>query len=563
MPFGKMEYESIVRPNIYVYNHTILICLIKNYFRYGIVHLILLVTTGLSAQKNVWIIDGDSIAARFEDSVSAHRAVRKFLNAQILNGYVYASLDSSTFDRDSYYFDIHLGTRERWSPSQVLIDSMPSSSKKRQIGDQLAKLGDNGYPFATLRLFDVERREEGITAEVYITSEEFIQYDTLVVQNSKTDLKKEYLWKYLGLEPGEPYSESAFRKIPLKVARSNLFDLNSDPDLAIADGRAIVYLDIKENQVSSFEGLAGLQRVDNRSVLMGYLNLTLGNLFSSGKELSLNWNRFQSESQKLNVRYSNPYIFLTDINVGGEVDIIRQDTSFTSTSYQLNASSEFFSSMWFGIQFSRFLSTSLRESTDMLTENVKTSWYGINLSTLANKNYFERRSYFGYSSSLELGDRRVLATNSSVTPNQLVFRINLESQAQLEFGSRSSFVFNGVYDVLRNEFPFQNEMIRLGGLKSFRGFNEFELFVTEAITGQFEYRYYFERLSYLQVFTDLGLINSPNFGDNLRSIASFGFGFGLQTDGGVFNLVLANGMRPDDQFNFTYTNVHFGYVSRF
>ena len=62
-----------------------------------------------------------------------------------------------------------------------------------------------------------------------------------------------------------------------------------------------------------------------------------------------------------------------------------------------------------------------------------------------------------------------------------------------------------------NAHIFQNEMFRLGGLTTIRGFNEESIFASSYGIGTVEYRYLYEKNANIRLFSDIGLIKNQNY----------------------------------------------------
>ena len=118
--------------------------------------------------------------------------------------------------------------------------------------------------------------------------------------------------------------------------------------------------------------------------------------------------------------------------------------------------------------------------------------------------------------------------------------------------------------LLVNDYLYLNDLFRLGGLQSIRGFDEDEFFASQFVFGSIEWRYYLDNESYLLMFYDqafLGynLINS-DFQDNPSGL---GGGMQLSTDGGNFRILYGMGRRIGQGFSFDTFKIHFGYSALF
>ena len=106
----------------------------------------------------------------------------------------------------------------------------------------------------------------------------------------------------------------------------------------------------------------------------------------------------------------------------------------------------------------------------------------------------------------------------------------------------------------------QNELYRLGGLSSLRGFNEKDIFARHYFLSRMEFRSFFEERSYAYVFYDQLIYQRRDLRDYPFGV---GLGFALATSAGQFTFALAVGDSNNQSISFSTMKAHFGYVSRF
>ena len=116
--------------------------------------------------------------------------------------------------------------------------------------------------------------------------------------------------------------------------------------------------------------------------------------------------------------------------------------------------------------------------------------------------------------------------------------------------------------VFNNDQLFANDLIRLGGVNSLRGFNDLELFVSSYALARIEARLIINSASRLFLFYDQAITNNVviNISDH-----PYGFGAGLMLDTGAGNLqlVYALGVSAQQSLSLTQSKIHIGYVARF
>ena len=115
-----------------------------------------------------------------------------------------------------------------------------------------------------------------------------------------------------------------------------------------------------------------------------------------------------------------------------------------------------------------------------------------------------------------------------------------------------------------NDNLFINEMKRLGGISTLRGFDDQSILASSFFIGTAEYRFLLEQNSYVFAFLDYGYVENRSSA-GLLSEAPMGIGAGIsfQTRPGIFSINYALGKLEDTAFQFRAAKIHFGFVNYF
>ena len=111
---------------------------------------------------------------------------------------------------------------------------------------------------------------------------------------------------------------------------------------------------------------------------------------------------------------------------------------------------------------------------------------------------------------------------------------------------------------------FSNELYRLGGLQSLRGFDDESLFVSSYAWLNNELRYLSGKNSNLFLFYTYAY--TENLSRNVRRFDrpfSLGAGINFETKAGIFNLTYALGKQLNNPLLLRAAKIHFGIVSVF
>ena len=128
---------------------------------------------------------------------------------------------------------------------------------------------------------------------------------------------------------------------------------------------------------------------------------------------------------------------------------------------------------------------------------------------------------------------------------------------------------NSAAVLIKNESAYQylatyftNDLYRIGGINTVRGFDERSVLASAYSITTAEYRLLLNRDSFFSVFSDAAYVqNEQNSTDNF--LIGFGSGLDLSTKAGIFSVNLALGKSNEEPFNFDKTRIHFGYVNVF
>ncbi|MFY0687719.1 MAG: hypothetical protein JXQ90_11170 [Cyclobacteriaceae bacterium] len=478
---------------------------------------------------------------------------KQTLKDLINQGYLFAHSEWDTLSAQlkeyigtSYHYTIHLiDSAENWSSF--------ANNGIEQISKQLEELNNSGYPFAKIKLDTSIYADKKVELMFRIRQGPLINFDTISIDNS-IPVKKSFLSKWLSVIPGDAFSEKKYRAISSKLALLPYLQLNGPPDISFGGGKASVYLPITYVNPNRVDGIIGVVNRPNRagSVVNGFVKLDLNNLFSSGKELHIDWRSFNGASQNFSFSYLHRAIFRsTDIDIGTK--ILKQDSSFLNTSFNMGL----FQNLQFGTRayfgFDREKGIPLIES---LENQFEANWYNIALERPIQR--ITNQNYISYELAIGLANKNFFIDGEATDEPMLRYGLNLNGQIMLHRGL--AFNYLGTYDRIESDHLSQSQLYPVGGINSIRGFQENQFFAKEYWINQLEVRYFFEKSSYIHAFTDLGFIQ-----DQLTSFwaRSFGFGMALQSSNGLFRFIFANGGLYGNPLNFSNSKIHFGYQVQF
>ena len=437
---------------------------------------------------------------------------------------------------------------------------------------------NHGYPFASIKLDSINIDGNEIKASFYYQSGQQVVFDSLEVEGS-TKIRSKYLMAYLGLNRGKPYEEGLIKSIPKRIRLLPYIRLTSDPEVSINNGKCVVRLFLEDQKVNSVDAIIGLLpngQTNNKMLITGQVDLDLQNLFSSGKQIIFQWQRFNVESQMLKTAYNHPNLFRTPVNFRMMLDLFKQDTTFLNRSFEIELSLLSQKNSFIGfhtkIYNSSLISTVGLDSPETIEENAdnKVTTYGLKYRLTRFDDPIFPMTGWGCEAFFSAGQKKIVQNPAlddeyyeNITLNSIQYTVegNLEKYWKLQKNFLLKSRVSAGY--IHAGQLFDSDKYRLGGLSSIRGFAERSIFVTGYGIINLETRVMLGKESYIMAFFDQAFVDDSTTDNTQEYLYGTGAGISMKTEAGIFNFVLAMGKSDIQPFGFNYSKIHFGYISRF
>ncbi|MCO6496067.1 MAG: hypothetical protein J5I50_00240 [Chitinophagaceae bacterium] len=529
-------------------------------------------------------------------------------------GYPGASVDSVAYDSTTVNIFLFLGAKYLW---RLNIDSVPDDvlaalrlnrgrmatrnflypEMKQLENDILDYYENKGHPFAKIT-FDETTFDSGlIHSSLKIVPGSPYPVDSIRVFG-KAKIRNRFLQHYLGIFDGDLYNKSVLSQIDKRLADLPYLQQTYPWDMMMLGSGVTLNLYLEPRRSSEVNALIGFlpgnSETGTKTKITADVRLNLKNALGVGENILLNWQQLQPQTPRLDLGYSQPYLFNSPYGVDFAFGMLKQDSSWLRVEGKLGA--EYFRSantsfsVFYRVQNSYLLQGGLDTNRVIRTHqlpahiDVRSGSGGIAFRT-NNTDYRlnPRRGTEGLI-SFEAGIRKVKKSNEILELsdpfdpdfdfNSLYDTVKLKSYVTTLMGSFAQYLPVGNTSVLKlaanlgwiqSPQIFRNEMYRIGGYKLLRGFDEESIYADRYGVFTAEYRYLTGRNSFLFGFADLGFSHA-NFDGAKRSgsFQSLGIGIELETKVGMLNLSYAVGRRNDIKFDLrSASKIHFGYVNYF
>ena len=535
----------------------------------------------------------------FPDTVQAAATLGTVIENLHEQGYLLAAADSTHWKNDTLTAFVFVGGVFYWEklsagnvPEAFLNETDFSEKFFRKkvflwkhtanLQQKILQTAENqGYPFATIQLDSITFEEEKVSARLHFEPNDLVLFDTLALVGSAR-IKARTLATLLRIRKGDFFSRERIENVDRLLSKLPFMRLLKPSEVVFSRNQAFLRIFADERKASQFDGIIGFlpneQQNNNRLLLTGEVNFKLSNLFNSGKSLSLVWQQIKPASPLLNLHYSHPLLFGTNLGADFQLNLLKQDNNFLTVSRRLGLSQSFSNAdklaFFVQLQTSAVLGDSTRfQNLTRLPDvlNTRLLSYGIEYFRNRTDDLFYPKNGWEITASVAAGNKEILK-NAAIPAElydslrlksvQLTLRSEVKKYFQLQ--PRTVLLLKGQAGVVQNGYLSQNELFRLGGLQTVRGFNENTFFASGYGLGTAELRYFLEPETYFFGFLDYAVLQN-NWRNEQSHDQPFGTGAGISfsTQAGVFNFVYAVGRSASQPFGFNYSKIHFGYVSRF
>ena len=536
------------------------------------------------AQKFSLSIEGKSVAeTQVIDSIGytkKHETVASILETQkefekklAYSGFVsYELLSQKKANDSSFVFTYQLGNAlknvniyiGKLSADEKLLleetkDSIVIATNQTENWMQLKLklLEIKGFSLAKLQLTNLTQKENELFAELsLITNKKRIADDLVVLgydkfpKNIKHQLKRNL--------KNRTFNQDLVTEVYTTLTDFPFVNQTKYPEILFTNDETKIYAYLEKAKPNRFDGFIGFSNDENSKLTFnGYLDLALQNIFNSGEKLALYWKNDGNQQSTFNLGGEVPYIFKSPIGIQANLRIFKQDSTFQNTQSELN--------LGYFFSYNKKLFVGIKSTTSADIQNVNNS----NLNDFKSRfytvgfDYLKRNLtdfFFPEKTNLRVklgyGNRTV---DSEKNP-QLFGQLELSHNLYLN--SKNSINLKNQSFYLQSDSYLVNELHRFGGINSIRGFRENSLQANLYSGILLEYRYLLAPTIYIHSITDYGYFQdkTSNLTDNLLGL---GFGFGLFTNNGIFNLVYANGSTSDQGIKLANSIVQISFKTNF
>lgn len=456
---------------------------------------------------------------------------------------------------------IYIGklSAEEKSLLQLEKDSLTIATNEVEnfMKSKIALLEKKGYSLANLQLVNQRRIENNLISDLQvklnakrnITDLVIVGYDKFPAGIKKTITKK---------AKKATFNQDNLKQINDTFDKLQFVNQIKYPEILFTTDSTKIFVYVEKSKPNKFDGFIGFSNDDQSKLTFnGYLDLQLQNILNTGEKFNLYWKNDGNKQTSFNIGTELPYIFKTPIGIKANLRIFKQDSTFQNTMTDLNLGYYFAYNTKAFVGYQKTTSVDIQNTNSFSLNDFTNTFLTSSFEHLElNPDSFifpEKAKVFV---KFGTGNRTIASQKTSQFFTQLDMNYNFNLNSK-----NSIFVRNQTFYLQSDDYII-NELFRFGGINSIRGFNENSL-QANAFTGIIaEYRYLLASNLYLHSITDFGYFQdkTANIEDRLLGL---GFGFGLFTKNGLFNLVYANGSTSEQAIKLSNSIVHISFKTNF
>ncbi|MFY0630048.1 MAG: hypothetical protein JXR05_06675 [Flavobacteriaceae bacterium] len=366
-----------------------------------------------------------------------------------------------------------------------------------------------------------------------------------VVLNKYEEFPSSFIKNYFKINSSTVFSKEKIESISTLTKGISFVKEVKPPEVLFKKDSTLIYLFLEKLNANSVDAIVNLtSKEDGSGVLLnGNLDLKLNNVLNSGEQFALFWNRVNQEKSELKLSTRLPYLFNSAFSTLLAFNIYRQDSTFLNTSFNIGVDYQLNPKSTVAISYTSENSNYLLNQASTDITSYSNYFLGIGYQYLIPEKssfFFRNRLLFNLKPSY--GKRRSDINNT----NQL--KVWLSMYINVPITTRSYLYVKNESGLLESSNYFTNELFRIGGANSIRGFNEQSIFTDKYSFINLEYRYATSTTSYIHTITDIGIYSDPIL-NNTSNIFGIGVGYLFNINNNLVNLGYVAGHKLGSDFN--------------
>lgn len=490
-----------------------------------------------------------------------------YIESQVKNIVIKDTEFTAHFDLGPAYNSITIFGQKEWfelleydiqkaDSSQHYI-TLPVSALENTLEELSSIMSNQSYTFATIQLQNIQPQDHGqLRADLVIN-----KGDKRLLQNIQIlgyhNFPKGFIKHFLNIKTQTPFDLQRVQNQMQLLDQLPFVQQKRPAEVLFTTDSTSVYLYLEKIRSNRFDGFLGFgsNEMNGDLEFNGYLDLDLNNNFNYGESFQLYYKSDEIDQKTLNLDLRLPYVIGSPVGVEMNLNIFKKDSTFITTHQALKLTYPMDNKQLVALGIRLASSNALQNTNTLNVDDFDNTFYEISYRYTKRQNQdllfpIQRKFEIDFA----VGQRQT-------EQNTQQRHIKIQGFNSFNLNDRNSIFLKFHLENLHSDNYLQNELMRFGGIRSIRGFQENSLFAKSLVVLCSEYRY---RLgTNLFVHSVLDTAYFQNAQDQDYQLFGFGFGLGLRSNGGLFRLTYANGKANDTPINLSNSKVHLSFTSTF
>lgn len=431
-----------------------------------------------------------------------------------------------------------------------------------------------GYTFASIQVSNIEEYTDGATKKlrviIKIDENDKIRIDNITVEGN-TSTNKDVITREIALGEGSTISRENLIEIRRRLENLGYFESVEQPKILKYKNSTVLLIKVKEGNTNTFDGILGYvppSQSDDKGYFTGLVNLSIRNLFGTGRKVEARFKKEIKTTQELELNYLEPWVLGYPVNMSFAFLQRIEDSTYIKRDLSLKADALLTKKITISaiFDFERVIPNTTTNLFTIFDSRVLGA--GIEIKYDSRDYIYNPQAGILYRTGYSVGQKKIY--NSASFPNLDIPQDFTVQNGSMHLDFYSSFfkrqsLLIGLHGVEIRSPRFEAaDLFRLGGNSTIRGYREGQFLASRAAWGNLEVRYSLTRRSFAAIFYDAGYYLKPQDDIyNLPSQEGFIYGFGLgvriETSLGMFGVSYALGKGD----SILEGKIHFGLVNDF
>lgn len=418
-------------------------------------------------------------------------------------------------------------------------------------------LDQNNQPFTNIKLTNHHTKNNILKTQLEITTAQLRKIDTVIIQGYE-NFPKNFISKYAGIKKNTPFSKTKIEKKAASLNNLPFINQIKSPEILFTKDSTSLYLYLTKKNNNYFDGYVGFASNEETGKLQfnGTINLNLTNNLNYGEQLNIYWKNNGEQQSNFTATIKLPYLFNTPITTTTSLNIFRQDSTFSNTTFNITADYTINHKNTIGL----FLRTSnSSNNTDTSSENINNyqkTIYGITYTNQQPYTLNPLLQTHAITISAGLGKRNTKDTQT----NQIL--IESEAFYQYSINNTNKLFLQNTIKFLDSKNYYTNELFYFGGINSIRGYDENSLSANFYNVLNFEYRKIISQKIYIHSITDYSHFYNQ-ISSQKKDLFSVGLGLGILNKNSLFKINYASKINNKETQILNNSKIHVSYSTFF